>query len=73
MFGCDIHPDGSRAAITGHSGTHVIDIATGQLLHAIPRGCFGAKFMKLSNRILYQGNRVRYSWERVSQLTRWSE
>ena len=40
MFGCDIHPDGARAAITGHSGIHVIDISTGQLLHAISRGCF---------------------------------
>ena len=55
MFACDVHSDNFRAAVSGHRGTHIFDMNSGEQLFKIERGCFWVKFMEQSNRIVYAG------------------
>uniref|UniRef100_A0A7M5XDG4 Uncharacterized protein n=1 Tax=Clytia hemisphaerica TaxID=252671 RepID=A0A7M5XDG4_9CNID len=52
LFGCAINNDGSLGCVSGHAGTRIFDMSTGEIKYKFDRGCFFVKFFS-SNCLLY--------------------
>ena len=56
IFSGDIHRDSVTAVTSGHSGTRVWNMETGETLHQLDRGCFFTRFLKLTpDKFVYAG------------------